>query len=165
MKAHTHRACLLLGSNIQPERNLPLAVERLQDWVSVLQASSVWETPPVGTPGPDFLNVALLVSTRLEQDDLKNQVIHPLEAQMGRVRTQDKNAPRPIDIDIITFDRRLVDASLWQHAHRAVPVAEIFPDYRSEMGEKLAEAARRMSAGTRMRLRPDVPIRLQPHAV
>jgi len=48
MPASEHQVCLLLGSNIQPERNLPLAVDHLQNQLTILRISSVWETSPVG---------------------------------------------------------------------------------------------------------------------
>ena len=101
MSQTEHRVCLLLGSNLQPETNLPRAVSLLQAQVTLLQASAVWETLSVGSGGPNFLNAALLVSTSLTALSLKEQVLHPLEARLGRVRTADKNADRPIDLDII----------------------------------------------------------------
>ena len=141
-----HQVCLLLGSNIQPERNLPLAVQQLGEQLTILQASSIWESPAVGARGPNFLNAALLCRTWLAAEPLKWLVLRPLEARMGRVRNQDKNAPRPIDFDIITVDGQLYDPILWQYSFRAVPVAELLPDLRSETGERLAEAAQRLRA-------------------
>ena len=151
-----HQVCLLLGSNIQPERNLPLAIDQLQNHLTILLISGVWETPPVGSAGPNFLNAALMAQTPLEQNTLKLQILTPLEAKMGRVRSADKNAPRPIDLDIILFDGRLLDPTLWHFAHRTVPVAEIQPDIRSEAGETLKEAAAKFVSAGSIRLRADV---------
>jgi 2-amino-4-hydroxy-6-hydroxymethyldihydropteridine diphosphokinase len=148
MTTQEHKACLLLGSNIQPEKNLPLAVDLLRKQVKIVQISSVWETPSVGSTGPDFLNLALLIITPLEAGDLKIKVLRPLEAQLGRLRSEDKNAPRPIDLDIILFDDQLLDPNLWQYAHRAVPVSEIVPGYRSSTGEFLSEVASRLAETT-----------------
>ena len=151
-----HQACLLLGSNIQPEHNLPLAIEQLQNQLNILRTSSVWETPSVGSAGPNFLNAALMAHTPLEQKNLKLQILTPLEAKMGRVRSADKNAPRPVDLDIILFDGLILDPTLWHFAHRAVPVAEILPDIRSEAGETLKEAAAKFISAGSIWLRPDV---------
>jgi 2-amino-4-hydroxy-6-hydroxymethyldihydropteridine diphosphokinase len=139
-----HQVCLLLGSNIQPERNLPLAVQQLGEILTVLRASSVWESPAVGARGPNFLNAALLCLTSFSPEALKWQVLRPLEARLGRVRNKDKNAPRPIDFDIITVDGQLYDPLVWQYSFRAVPVAELLPEIRSVTGERLAEAAKRL---------------------
>lgn len=153
MTVKEHQVCLLLGSNIQPERNLALGVDLLKKKVKILRISSVWETPAEGSPGPDFLNLALLAVTPLEANELKQFVIRPLEAQLGRVRSADKNAPRTIDLDIILYDGEQLDDNLWQYAHRAVPVAEILPDYRSAEGERLSEAAYKLAKKTPIRLR------------
>lgn len=161
MNGASHEVCLLLGSNIQPEDNLPLAADRLRQHLTILKVSSVWETPAAASTGPNFLNAALLARCALGADELKQQVLRPLEARLGRVRGADKNAPRPIDLDIILFDGRLLDTALWEQAHRAMPVAELLPGYRSSTGESLAQAARRLAALTPIRLRGDVSIRYQ----
>jgi 2-amino-4-hydroxy-6-hydroxymethyldihydropteridine diphosphokinase len=158
MKTPEHQACLLLGSNIQPEQNLTRAVVLLQKQVTILQVSSVWETSSVGSGGPNFLNAAICVLTPLEAYALKEQVLRPLEAQMGRVRSANKNAPRTIDLDIIIFDGQLLDPTLWLYAHRAVPVAEVLPDYQFETGEYLKDAALHLVKATPIRLRSDVTI-------
>ena len=158
MPSAAHQACLLLGSNIRPEHYLPLAVELLQKHLTVLRASSVWESDAVGSEGPNFLNAALLVSTALEIPVLREDVLHPIEAQLGRVRTADKNAPRTMDIDLILFDRELLDANLWVYAFRALPVSEVMPDYLSTTGEPLKQAAARLARAGGLRRRADVRI-------
>ncbi len=160
MKPTTHQACLLLGSNIEPEINLPRAVDLLQEQLKVLQASSIWESASVDCCYPDYLNIALRLATALEANELKDQVLRPLEARMGRVRTDDKNASRPIDIDIILFDGVVLDPALWQHAHRAVPVSELFPEFQAETGESLKAVANRLAQVTPVQLRKDISILL-----
>ena len=158
MKPARHEACLLLGSNILPEQHLPLAVERLQKRVRILRTSSVWETTAVGSDGPNYLNMALLVESPFDFAALKEQVLRPLEAQLGRVRTKDKNAPRTMDIDILFFDGHAVDALVWRYAFRAVPAAELLPAAISETGEKLKDVAARLAGSAQIRLRRDVAI-------
>jgi 2-amino-4-hydroxy-6-hydroxymethyldihydropteridine diphosphokinase len=154
-----HQACLLLGSNIQPENNLPLAVDQLKQHLTILQISRVWETASVGSAGPNFLNAAILAHTPLDQKSLKLEILAPLEARLGRVRTADKNAPRPIDLDIILFDGNVLDQSLWHFAHRAVPVAELQLELLSDSGERLKEIARKFVADGSIRLRADVVLK------
>ena len=160
MRVDFHQACILLGSNIEPEVNIPKAVELLQENLTVLHASHTWETPSVDCCYPNYLNIALLVETNLEVKALKEQVLRPLEALMGRVRTEDKNASRTIDLDIILFDGTLMDSDLWKQAHRAIPVSELFPDYHSETGESLKTVARRLAQTTPIQLRKDVSVLL-----
>lgn len=97
MSAGEHQVCLLLGSNIQPEKNIVLGITLLREQVKVGRISSVWESAPAESAGPNFLNLALLLTTPLDAETLKMQVLRPLEARLGRVRSADKNAPRPID--------------------------------------------------------------------
>lgn len=149
---------MLLGSNIRPEHNIPLAVSLLQKELKVLRSSSVWETTAVGSDGPNFLNAGLLVSSSFDLPALKERILHPLEARLGRVRTQDKNAPRTIDIDIILFDGQVLDPTLWSYAFRAIPIAEILPDVLSEAGESLQLVALRLAQTSHPRLRTDVII-------
>jgi len=158
MKTATHQACLLLGSNIEPEQNIPRAVLLLQEMLTILKVSSIWESASVDCCYPDFLNMAVLVSTSLDAPQLKVQVLRPLEAQMGRVRTDDKNASRPIDFDIILFDGKLLDPDLWQHVHRAAPVAELFPDLHSETGESLKDVVNVLAQSTPIQIRTDISV-------
>jgi 2-amino-4-hydroxy-6-hydroxymethyldihydropteridine diphosphokinase len=160
MSTVVHQVCVLLGSNIEPEQNIPRAVVLLQEKLTIIQVSSVWESASVDRCYPDYLNIALSVSTSMDAKQLKEQVLRPLEAQMGRVRTEDKNASRPIDLDIILFDGTLLDPTLWQHAHLAVPVAEIFPGYQSEAGDTLKDVATRLALSTPVQIRKDISISL-----
>jgi len=160
MSTVIHQACLLIGSNIEPEQNIPRAVVLLRENLTILQVSSIWESASVDCCYPDYLNMALSVSTSLDAKQLKEQMLRPLEAQMGRVRTEDKNASRPIDFDIILFDGVLLDPALWQHAHRAIPVAELFPDYHSKDGDSLKDVAMRLAQSTPVQMRKDISISL-----
>jgi 2-amino-4-hydroxy-6-hydroxymethyldihydropteridine diphosphokinase len=158
MTSLEHQVCLLLGSNIQPDKNIVLGVDMLRLKGEITRISLVWETPSMGAAGPNFLNLAVWMTTPLEADELKEKVLRPLETQIGRVCSADKNAPRPIDFDIIIFDGQLLDPDLWHYAHKAVPVAEIYPDYRSDQGEILSNVASQLAQATPIRLKPDVLI-------
>lgn len=150
-------ACLLLGSNIQPEHHLPKAVSLLDEHLFIQGVSSVWETPAVGAKGPNFLNAALLVHTSFNQQDLKMEILRPLEAHLGRRRSADKFAPRTIDIDVVTWDSQPIDEDLWRFAHTAVPVAELLPGLRSTSHtETLSLAAIRLFWANPIRQRQDV---------
>jgi 2-amino-4-hydroxy-6-hydroxymethyldihydropteridine diphosphokinase len=152
------RAVLGLGSNIEPYCNLPRAVELLERQVKLVAMSRAWETPAVGQPGaPDFINAALLVRTSLSPLELKSRVIRPIEAELGRVRTEDKNAPRPIDIDLLFYDGEVLDPEIWRQAYLAVPVAELFPTLIDpETGDTLAQVAVHLARQTRFEPRPTV---------
>ncbi len=119
--------------------------------------SSTWESPAAGSDGPNFLNAATWIETPLSLPELKQQILRPIEAQLGRVRTADKNAPRTIDIDILIFEEKLVEPAVWDHAFLAAPVAELLPDFiHPQSGEPIQKAAERLALTSRLKHRPDV---------
>jgi 2-amino-4-hydroxy-6-hydroxymethyldihydropteridine diphosphokinase len=160
MSEAMHQICLLLGSNIEPEKNIPRAIQLLKQELIILETSSIWESASVDCCYPDFLNMAILGNTSLTAGQLKELILRPVEARMGRVRTNDKNASRPIDIDIILYDGMTIDPALWQYAHQAVPVAELLPDYLSADGENLKDVAKRLAQSTPIKVRADILITL-----
>jgi len=162
-----NRVYLSLGSNIDPEHNLPLAVELLKAYGRVSRVSHVYQSPPLGSVDqPDFLNAAVLLETNLSAHELRQQAIARIETRLGRVRTGNKNAPRPIDIDIVLFNRevatvgqrRIPDPEIRERPFVAIPLAEIASDYvHPETGELLLEIAARFDASKdRMTRRDDV---------
>lgn len=137
-RAMQNIAYLSLGSNIEPEVNIKLAVAMLAERTELIAVSSVWETRPVGMINqPNFLNAAAIVRTQLTASQLKQKVLRPIEQKLGRVRQANKNGPRPIDIDIILFNRQVIklggrhipDAEVLERPFVAIPLAEIAPDY------------------------------------
>jgi len=140
------RAIIGLGSNIDPERNTRLAARllgRCEGW-TLVAVSPVYRSPAVGTDGPDFYNSAALVETVLTPDEMRTR-LRGIEERMGRIRTDDKFAPRPIDLDVVAFDDGSFTASeLAEYAHVAVPAADLAPEWEYEPGgrtfEQVAEA-------------------------
>jgi 2-amino-4-hydroxy-6-hydroxymethyldihydropteridine diphosphokinase len=144
-------AYLSLGSNIEPERNLPAAVAQLARFGRIRAVSTVWQTAPIGfTDQPDFLNAVVLLETPLSVRALREQAIAQIERSLNRVRTADKNAPRTIDIDIMLFNhkvlslggRRIPDPEVLERPFVAIPLAEIAPDYvHPQTGQTLEQIA------------------------
>ena len=165
--APRNQALLSLGSNIEPEKNLPAAVRELARYGRVRGVSGVWESPAVGAPGQaDYLNAALWLETSLSARELKETAIAAVEAGLGRVRSADRFAPRTIDIDIMFFNRdriqlgkrRIPDPEALERPFVAIPLAEVAPGYiHPETGESLAEIAARFDPNAAgMRRRADV---------
>lgn len=152
-----HEAFLSLGSNIEPEQNLPEALRLLSASGKITAVSSVWQSQAVGSHGPDFLNACLLFLTPLSAEDLIQQVLRPAEYALGRRRGPDRNAPRTIDIDLILFDEEPYGEDFWSAPFVIVPLAELLPDYpHPRRYESLETVARRMRQKTWMINRPEV---------
>jgi 2-amino-4-hydroxy-6-hydroxymethyldihydropteridine diphosphokinase len=144
-KIPDHEAVIGIGSNISPQENIRSALYLLDRMVEIRSLSQVWKTPAVGSPGPDFLNAAALITTSFSLKDLRNEILRPIENLLGRVRTQDPNSPRTIDLDTLIFEGEQLDAELWEYAHMAVPVAELLPDYIDPIsGQRAGTIAARM---------------------
>ena len=149
-----NRAYLSLGSNIEPERNLVQAVRLLGECCRLSAVSAVYETRPVGRADqPNFLNAAVLLETELAPEALKDTVLGPIEEELGRVRSADKNAPRTIDLDISLWNeevldlgpRHIPDPEIVQFPHIARPLANLAPGYvHPETGLTRAEIADRL---------------------
>jgi len=105
----------------------------------------VWESEPVGSEGPNYLNTCIQFKSTFGMAELKEQVIRPIEAQLGRERTSDKYGPRTIDIDIVLFDGEHVNADIWGEAYVVIPLAEIYPEYQNPVtAEKIVQTATRL---------------------
>lgn len=129
---------LSLGANIgDPPAQLAAAVAALHGAVHVDVVSPVYVSEPVGyTTQPDFFNLVCRGWTGLPPGELLRYT-QQIERQLGRERSF-PNAPRPIDIDILTYDDLLLDtpALILPHPRLAArgfvlqPLAEIAPAWR-----------------------------------
>ncbi|MCK5343149.1 MAG: 2-amino-4-hydroxy-6-hydroxymethyldihydropteridine diphosphokinase, partial [Candidatus Heimdallarchaeota archaeon] len=128
---------LLLGSNIDPENNLKHAYRLLEKELGeVFETSSVWSSRSIGFNGPDFLNAAVKVNTTLSILDFKHEIIDKLENKLKRLRSENKNSPRTIDIDILIFNSIILDQEIWKFAHIAAPLAELLPTLINPQNQK-----------------------------
>ena len=59
-----HQVVLGMGSNISPRDNLRSSIYLLGRLVPINAVSGVWQTRSIGSPGPDFLNAAALITTQ-----------------------------------------------------------------------------------------------------
>lgn len=102
-------AVIALGSNINPEENFEKALKMLADLGTIVQRTEFIKTPPLKfTDQADFLNGAVLLLTRISLSELQLQ-LKQIEAFLGRVRTDNKNAPRTIDLDVTAYRKHIVD--------------------------------------------------------
>ncbi|NOR90878.1 MAG: 2-amino-4-hydroxy-6-hydroxymethyldihydropteridine diphosphokinase, partial [Anaerolineales bacterium] len=149
----TELAFIALGSNIDPETNLPLAAARLSELGKPIAVSTVYQNPAIADePQPDYLNVAVLIETALEPLKIRDK-LRKIEADLGRIRTNDKDAPRTIDLDLCMLGDRVLDhelltlpdPDLLKRAHLAVTTAELRPDFPHPLtGETLEEIANKL---------------------
>ncbi|MEE9198312.1 MAG: 2-amino-4-hydroxy-6-hydroxymethyldihydropteridine diphosphokinase [Dehalococcoidia bacterium] len=148
------RVYLGLGSNMgDREATLTQALKLLSPEVEVVQVSSVYESEPVGYKDqPWFLNTVCCGYTALSPLRLLDYVKH-IEKQLGRMLSF-RNAPRPIDIDILFYGDQTMKSELLTIPHPRLterafvltPLAELAPDLphpekRQTMAQLLAVLA------------------------
>ena len=129
---------LLLGSNLGNSKEiLDKAIELIGHKVGVIiSQSNNYETKPWGvTDQPNFLNLALVVHTKLKPLEILEQTQF-IENQLGRIR-KEKWGARLIDIDIIFYENEIMDEPNLKVPHPLMqerdfvltPLAEIAPDF------------------------------------
>lgn len=115
------RAVLSLGSNLGDRlASLQGAVSALADTPDVwMQAvSPVYETAPVGSTedAPLFLNAIVLIDTALSAARILERAL-AIEDAFDRERSDVRNAPRTLDVDLIVVGDRVSDDDFLKLPH------------------------------------------------
>ncbi len=145
-----------VGSNIPgpqgatPRQNCHNALKLLEDSGVTISRRSRWyrSSPIPPSDQPWFINgVVAVEAAGLEPEPLL-ELLHQIELEFGRRRSQ-PNAPRPLDLDILDFDGRIIppDASIvlphprmHQRAFVLIPLSEIAPEWRHPViGDTVSE--------------------------
>jgi len=131
-----HRVYLGLGANLgDRQANILQALQYVQARATITQVSSFYETEPVGyLDQPRFLNAVCALETELSPRDLLH-LLKWIEKRMGRLESF-RNAPRPIDMDILFYDDLVLESAdlniphprLHDRAFVLAPLVEIAPD-------------------------------------
>lgn len=131
------RVFISVAGNLAPEQNLLRGLALLREALPVAGVSRFFRTPALGRPGqPDYLNGVVEAATDLPARTLKFEVLRGIEARVGRVRTEDKWAPRPLDLDILLHgqlvaaeeDLVIPDPDLKERVFLAAGVLDLAPD-------------------------------------
>ena len=103
-------AYLAIGSNLGNKiNNIERAKFELEKYkIKILKSSSIYisESWP-DTSMPNYINIVLKIKTILIPVDLL-KICNLVELKLGRVRTK-KNAPRTCDIDIIDYNKKILN--------------------------------------------------------
>lgn len=102
--------------------------------IRLVKASSLYQTAPIDSSGPDYLNAVAEVSTTLTAPGLL-RALQAIENAAGRERPY-RNAPRTLDLDLLLYGSARIDSPeltvphprMWERAFVLVPLAEMAPD-------------------------------------
>lgn len=128
-----------LGSNLGDRRkNIATAIEEISTNIGrVNKTSSIFESEPIGDKShPKYLNCCVSAFSGLTPNQIMQKCLK-IETKLGRVRGEEKWAPRTIDIDIVFYSDKVVSTPILTVPHPAahkrlfvlMPMAEIAPDY------------------------------------
>lgn len=155
---------IALGANLpsqagEPRETLLSAVDALTAFeirisaFSPFYASEAWPDPK----DPPFVNAVALIDTELAPRDLLAR-LHEVETAFGRRRST-KNAPRPLDLDLIDYDGRvekgppvLPHPRMRSRAFVLVPLADVAPGWRHPVsGETVEQLIAALNGSTKVK--------------
>ncbi|MCW9023343.1 MAG: 2-amino-4-hydroxy-6-hydroxymethyldihydropteridine diphosphokinase [Gammaproteobacteria bacterium] len=129
------RIYISIGSNIDAEQHVRIAVKALREHYGELDLSSVYESEAVGFDGDNFLNMVVGLST---DEDIKTvaHVLHDIEDRHGRIRSGPRFSARTIDLDLLLYDDVICNEGglqiprdeITRNAFVLWPLTEIAPD-------------------------------------
>jgi 2-amino-4-hydroxy-6-hydroxymethyldihydropteridine diphosphokinase len=124
-----------LGSNVQPEKHLRLAMAELGRRFRITATSPVYRNSAVGFAGDEFLNLVVAVETGLTPRGVSRE-LEEIHGLAGRRRGDDSFVSRTLDIDLLLYDSAIIDEPKLQLPREDVlaysfvlgPLADIAPD-------------------------------------
>lgn len=159
------RAFIGLGANLgEPQAQLAAALDALARLprTRLAGASSFYRSAPIGPAGqPDFVNAVAALETDLPPRDLLAACLR-IEHAMGRARSF-QDAPRTLDLDLLLYDDRVVDAPglaiphprMHSRAFVLAPLVEIAPDVAIPGHGRAADLLRAIRDQRVDRIEPD----------
>jgi 2-amino-4-hydroxy-6-hydroxymethyldihydropteridine diphosphokinase len=160
-----------LGSNVDPLPNLRRALAELRRRFTVVAASPVYRTAPVGDADqPDFWNMAVELESAKPPDEVQGE-LRRIEQLLGRRRDPGRpSGPRTADLDLVLVEGlsgrfgelRLPSPLVGSEAFVAVPLADIAPDLPhplldlplARLARSLADASERPPVALDVELEP-----------
>ena len=126
------RAYISVGSNIDRERNVTVALDALAAVYGECVVSSVFESESVGFDGDPFYNAVVGVDTVQTVAELSD-TLRAIEDGAGRQRDTPRFSGRTLDLDLLTYadvagvvaDVSLPRAEILAHAFVLRPLAEV----------------------------------------
>jgi len=141
------RVYISIGSNIEAEKHVRLAVTELRRHYGEVMLSSAYESEAVGFAGDNFLNMVAGVDTD-ESVQAVSAVLHEIEDRHGRLRDGPRFSARTLDLDLLLYDDLVVNENglqiprdeITKNAFVLWPLAELDPQRRHPLnGQSMAE--------------------------
>jgi len=148
------RAFIGIGSNIDPAENVRVAIRSLARQTRLVGISMVYCTDALDRPEqPPYYNCVVEIETEAPPSEVKRGVLHSIENSLGRKRSEDKYAPRTIDLDLIVYGDLVMDAEgiklpapeILERPFLAIPLFELAPNMvLAGYNQRIVEIASRL---------------------
>lgn len=131
-------AVIGFASNYQANSNLIKGLKALNQRVSILSISPVYENPAIGKiSSPPYLNGVCLVNTNLPPLELHKQVLRPIENSLGRLRGEEGKAKCSLDLDLLLYENEILSTpqlqlpapDILRYAFVAIPLGFLVPTW------------------------------------
>ena len=122
-------AVIGLGSNIDPDQNIPKAREALSKHFKIMGESRFIKTKPIGCIGEDFINGAVLIYTDATCVQLRS-TLKDIEVSLGRTKEMSGYHARVIDLDMVIWNNAVVDDDFYKRDFVRQSVLELLPDLK-----------------------------------
>ena len=129
-------AYVALGANLgDPAQTLNQAIDALAELLGahLVARSSLYQTAPIDSTGPDYVNAVVALKTTRTAPALLAQ-LQALEQSAGRERPY-RNAPRTLDLDLLLYGTAALQSAtlivphprMYERAFVLLPLSEIAP--------------------------------------
>lgn len=127
-----------VGSNINPEESILKALDLLGQKCRIEGSSDFfWTKAEGGLDQPDYLNgVWAVAESELPPHEFKTEVLKNIEKALGREEKVDKMASRPIDLDLLLYNDRIMrdntvnipDKDIYTRFYLLYPLYQLQPE-------------------------------------
>lgn len=121
--------------------------------VETVEVSGLWQSPswPPGQGYPDFLNAVAKINWSGTAYELL-EILQSIEQSFGRLHSE-RNAPRPLDLDILDFNGQIIRSELLNLPHPRMldrgfvllPLQQVSPNWLDpETGKAISDYIARL---------------------
>ena len=157
---------LNIGSNLNSKfgnrfENISITIKSLiNSKLKINKISNFYETPSYpNKKNPKFINVGITIGYKYDENDLL-KVTHSIENKMQRKKGK-KNQPRTCDIDIIDFNRKIINSNNLILPHPRLhlrnfvlyPLSEIEPEWKHPvLNTKITDLIASLNSSSRIEI-------------
>lgn len=123
-----------IGSNIEPEKHVKIAMNTLKEDFPDCKFSTVYESEAIGFDGDNFYNLVAEFHSDFPIPEIVD-ILNIIEQQVGKKRKNSGFSPRLLDLDLLMYGDVICDIpiklpreDITEKAFVLLPLSELAPD-------------------------------------